>query len=138
VAVALVLASPRELRAEPVSPVGKWKTIDDKTKQPKSIVQVWEQGGRVYGKIVKLLRPDADPNARCDKCTGDKKDQPIVGLVIIEGMKADGDEWSGGRILDPENGKSYKCILKVEGSKLKVRGYIGVSALGRTQYWLKE
>jgi uncharacterized protein (DUF2147 family) len=136
VVVALMLLGARVAVAQ--SPVGNWKTVDDKTKEVKSIVQIYEQGGQLYGKIVKLFRkPGEDPNPKCTKCGGAKKDQPIIGMVILEGMKPDGDEWSGGRILDPDNGKTYKCIIKVEGGKLKVRGYIGMSLLGRTQYWLR-
>ncbi|HEY3357327.1 MAG TPA: DUF2147 domain-containing protein [Polyangia bacterium] len=128
--------TPRLVRAAPTSPVGNWTTIDDKTKQPKSIVTIYERGGKLYGKIIKLLAPDADPNAKCTKCSGAKKDQPMAGLVILEGLKPDGDEWSGGTILDPASGKTYKCVIKVEApGKLKVRGYIGLSLMGRTQYW---
>ena len=123
--------------AEPTSPVGKWKTIDDSSHKAKSIVEIWEHGGKLYGKIIKLfLEPNEDQDPKCDKCKGAKKNQRIVGMVILEGLYKDGDEWKGGTILDPDNGKTYKCKIKVEKGKLKVRGFIGVSLLGRTQYWL--
>lgn len=123
---------------ESTSPVGKWKTIDDETKQAKSIVEITEQQGKLSGKIVQLFRkPEEDQNPKCDKCTGDKKDQPILQMEIIEGLTQDGDVWSGGHILDPKNGKTYKCKIKVVdgGKKLEVRGFIGFSLLGRTQVW---
>ncbi len=123
--------------AQRTTPVGKWKTIDDSSKKAKAIVEIWEHKGKLYGKITKLFRgPNEDQNPKCDKCKGDKKDKPVIGMVILEGLSLKGDEWSGGSILDPDNGKTYKCYIKLEKDKLKVRGFIGFSALGRTQYWL--
>lgn len=124
--------------AQSMSPVGKWKTIDDETKQPKSIVEITEANGKLSGKIIQLFRkPEEDQNPRCDKCLGDKKDKPILQLEIIEGLTQDGDTWSGGTILDPKNGKTYKCKIKVVDGrkKMEVRGFIGFSLLGRTQVW---
>jgi uncharacterized protein (DUF2147 family) len=119
--------------------VGKWKTIDDETNQAKSIVEIWKSSdGMYYGKIMKLFDETKKDNV-CDKC--DPKDprykQKIVGLKIIMGMKKTAEnEWSGGNILDPNNGKVYKCKLYREGKNLMVRGFIGVSVIGRTQTWL--
>jgi uncharacterized protein (DUF2147 family) len=137
-----------EVRAEPGakdspgnSPVGRWRTVDDATGKAKSVVMIWEESGRLYGRIQKLVDPDPyDPNPRCNDCTGDQKGQPVIGLRILWDLQKDGDAWSGGTILDPANGKTYKCLLALEegGMKLKVRGFIGVSLLGRTQYWLRE
>ncbi|MEA3004911.1 MAG: hypothetical protein QOI94_180, partial [Acidobacteriaceae bacterium] len=81
-----------------------------------------------------------DPNPRCTPCTGEQKGRPVVGLRIFWDLQKDGDAWSGGTILDPESGKMYKCLLSREdgGEKLKVRGFIGLSLLGRTQYWLRD
>ncbi|AGH94657.1 DUF2147 domain-containing protein [Pseudobdellovibrio exovorus] len=122
--------------------VGRWKTIDDETKEPKSIVEITEVDGKLVGKIEKLFRKaDEDQNPKCEKCTGDKKDQPIIGMQILEGLKKDADtRWSGGQILDPKNGKTYSCKLEVieDGKKIKLRGFIGVSLLGRTQVWERE
>ena len=126
--------------AKALSPVGKWKTIDDDTGKPKSIVEIWERGGKVYGKILSLFRePDEDPDPLCDKCEGHRKDKRVISMTILWGLSEDGDEWSGGQILDPDNGKIYKCYIEAQdgGRKLKVRGYIGFSLLGRTQYWHK-
>ncbi len=121
------------------TPVGQWKTIDDETKKQKSIIEIWESNGKLYGKILKLFQePNEDQNPKCDKCTGDKKDKPIIGMVVMEGLSKDGDEYTGGSITDPKNGKSYKCKIKLESpTKLKVRGFIGFSMLGRTQYWYR-
>jgi len=120
--------------------VGRWTTIDDETKKPKSVITIYEEGGKLFGKIEKLFRaPDEEQNPLCDKCEGALKNQPITGMVILRDLKKDGDEWSGGTILDPANGKTYKCKLAVEdgGKKLKVRGFIGIALLGRTQYWVR-
>jgi uncharacterized protein (DUF2147 family) len=123
------------------SPVGSWTTVDDVTGKPKSVVIIWEQDSKLYGKVQKLVDPDPnDPNPTCDDCEGDQKGKPVVGLRILWDLQKDGDGWSGGTILDPANGKTYKCLISVEegGKKLKVRGFMGVSVLGRTQYWLRE
>jgi uncharacterized protein (DUF2147 family) len=123
------------------SPVGRWKTVDDVTGKPKSVVSIWEENGKLYGRVQKLVDPDPqNPNPTCEDCTGDEKGKPVVGLKILWDLQKDGDGWSGGTILDPSNGKTYKCLLSLEegGTKLKVRGFIGVSVLGRTQVWLRE
>lgn len=124
-----------------LSPVGRWKTVDDATGKVKSVVVVWEQDRKLYGKIEKLVDPDPqDPDPRCTRCEGEMKDQPLIGLRILWDLKKDGDQWSGGKILDPDNGKAYRCSIAFEdgGQKLKVRGFIGLSLLGRTQHWLRE
>lgn len=122
-----------------MTPVGTWKSVDDKTGQPKSEIVIAEQGGLLQGRISKLLRPDADPQAKCTACKDALKDQPMVGLPIIQGAKqADGKAvWEDGKILDPESGKLYTLRLTpVEGGqKLEVRGSIG--PFGRTQTWVR-
>ncbi len=116
------------------SPVGVWKTIDDETGEPKSWVEIYEQNGKFYGKIVKLLQKP--PDTVCDKCPGDKKGKPLIGMVILWDLRPYDDYWSYGQIMDPNNGKTYKCSIWLEDpDTLKVRGYIGISALGRTQTW---
>lgn len=115
---------------------GKWKTIDDETGKPKSIVEISEKDGKIYGKIVEILTTKRD--AICEKCPGTDKGKPILGLTIIKGLKKDGNEYSGGKILDPTSGKEYKCVIKTNGTdKLDVRGYVGIQALGRTQTWIR-
>lgn len=114
---------------------GKWKTIDDETGQAKSIVEIYESNGKIYAKVVEILNP-AKKNSKCTKCKGADKDKPIDGLVIIKGLTKDGDEWTDGDILDPQKGKLYSCTIKLDGKdKLDVRGYMGISMLGRTQTW---
>ena len=122
------------------TPVGLWKTIDDDGKTAKSLVRISEQGGTLVGSIDKLLDPKDPADAKCDKCKGDRKDQPVVGLQIIRGVKADGNGvWSGGEILDPKDGETYRTRLKPVdgGKKLEVRGYIGAPLFGRTQTWVR-
>jgi len=122
------------------SVTGRWTTIDDETGKPKSVVRIWEEGGKLYGKIEKLFRaPDEDPNPKCVECDGELKDQPIIGMTILRDLEKDDDEWSGGTVLDPKNGKTYSCKVALEdgGKKLKVRGYLGISLLGRTQHWVR-
>ncbi|CAA7194039.1 DUF2147 domain-containing protein [Chryseobacterium potabilaquae] len=115
---------------------GKWKTIDDETKQAKSIVEIYKKSdGKFYGKVSQLLIKPADPN--CTVCKDDRKGKPILGLEIIRGLKKDGDEFTGGTITDPKTGKTYKCTITRSGDQLNVRGYVGLSLLGRTQVWHK-
>lgn len=118
------------------TPVGLWKTIDDESKQEKSLVRISESDGVVVGKIEKLLDP-SKADSKCDKCTDARKDQPVTGMQIITGVKkaADKDYWDGGQILDPNNGKTYKVRLtpKDGGKTLEVRGFIGF--LYRNQTW---
>ncbi len=119
------------------SPVGTWTTVHDETGEKKSHVTIYEKDGKLYGSITKLLIKLENTN--CQECKGALKDKPLVGLVIIQGLKKVGHEWTGGSILDPKNGKTYKCTISLEGdNKLKVRGYLGFSMLGRTQYWIRN
>lgn len=123
------------------TPVGTWETIDDKTGKPKSLVEITvDSNGVLSGKIIKGLAPDADPERRCTACKGENKDVLIRGMTFIAGLKKDGDEWTGGTIIDPESGKTYKCkmYLKDGGQKLVVRGYIGFSLVGRSQTWNRQ
>jgi uncharacterized protein (DUF2147 family) len=118
--------------------VGKWKTIDDKTGEERSVVQIYEKDGKVYGKIIKLYRkPDEDSDPVCDKCESDdsRYKQKIIGMDIIRNMEKSGSEYIDGDILDPENGKVYRCRLWVEDNSLMVRGYWG--PFYRTQTWKK-
>lgn len=114
---------------------GKWKTIDDETGLEKSIVEIYQKDGKVYGKILQVLEKGKE-NKLCDLCKGDKKNKPVKGMIIVEGLTKDGSEYSGGTILDPKTGKIYKCYITLdEVNKLKVRGFIGFALIGRTQYW---
>lgn len=125
------------LSANAQSVTGKWKTFDDETKEAKSIVEITEREGKIYGKVIEILNP-AKKNIKCTNCSGTDKDKPVLGLEILKGLSKDGKEYSDGKILDPSNGKLYKCIVSLDGNdKLKVRGYVGISAFGRTQNWVR-
>ncbi len=123
------------------TPVGLWKTIDDKTKSERALVRISESGGVFTGRIEKLLAADAKQDGTCDKCEDDRKDKPIVGMEIVRGVKkADSDNtWDGGTILDANEGKIYKVRMQPadSGKKLEVRGYVGMPMLGRTQTWIR-
>jgi uncharacterized protein (DUF2147 family) len=117
--------------------IGRWKTIDDETSKAKSIVEIYEKSGKIYGKVVDILEEEHKKKI-CDQCSGADKNKPVQGMVIIKGLSKDGTEYNDGEILDPKNGKLYKCLISLEEKdKLKVRGYIGFSLLGRTQYWYR-
>jgi uncharacterized protein (DUF2147 family) len=117
--------------------IGQWETYDDKTNEKKAIIEVYKTDDFYFAKIVESFV--GEKNAICETCKGTQKDKPIIGLVIIENIKKDGKEFNGGSILDPENGETYKCYLKlINKNKLKVRGYLGFSLFGRTQYWIRK
>ena len=136
---AIIFASMALPAVAQMSPVGHWHTLDEKTNEVKSQIQITESGGVVSGKIEKLLRKDAKQDAVCDECSDDRKGKPLLGLEIIRGAKkaADKNVWEDGKILDPENGKNYTLRLTpIEGGKkLVVRGSIG--PFGRTQTWVR-
>jgi len=137
-AAALGLAAPPAAAQSLASPVGLWRNIDDATKQPKALIRITEAAGVLTGRIEKILTDKTD--AVCDLCTDDRKGKPVQGMTILTGLKKDGEEWAGGEILDPNNGKVYKAKAKLvdDGRKLDVRGFIGIAALGRTQTWTRE
>lgn len=117
--------------------VGKWKTIDDETGNAKSIVEIYEESGKIYGKVIEILEEEHREKV-CSNCSGEDKNKPILGMIVIKGLKKDGDVYTKGKILDPKNGKLYKCFIRLESNdKLKVRGFIGISLFGRTQYWYR-
>lgn len=118
---------------------GKWKTIDDATGKPRSLVEIFERGGKLYGRVVSIFpRPGNDPDPVCNACdpSDPRHKTKVKGMEIVRNMKKDGSEYSGGDILDPQNGKVYRCKLWLEGKDLKVRGYLG--PFFRTQTWLRE
>lgn len=115
--------------------IGNWKTIDDETGKEKSIVEIYQVEGKIYAKIDRLLEK-GEENKVCENCKGANKNKPLKGMMIINGLTKDGDEWNDAKILDPKTGKEYKCYITLEEpNKLKVRGYLGFALLGRTQYW---
>ncbi len=120
------------------SPVGLWRTIDDKTGKESGAVRIFESGGALYGRIERITDP-ARAGLSCIKCSDDRKNKPLIGLDIMRGLKRDGEVWDGGTILDPETGSSYKSSVRLDdgGQRLVVRGYLGVSLLGRSQTWIR-
>jgi uncharacterized protein (DUF2147 family) len=121
------------------SPVGYWKTIDDITGKPKSIVKVWRNPDQMLmAKVIKIFPSNnSNQNKLCTACEGDKHNQPIVGMVIMSGLKSTENQWANGHILDPENGKTYKCSARLteHGKKMNVHGYVGLPLFGRSQTW---
>lgn len=116
---------------------GKWYSIDPDTGENESIIRVYEKDQKVFAQIETILKEE-DKDKTCIECSGKDKDKPIEGLVIMKGLVKDGEEYNGGKILDPKNGKYYKCYITLEeDNKLKLRGYIGFSMIGRTEYWYR-
>ena len=130
-----------QLRAQEVPPtlqfaVGHWQTFDDNGKLSGQ-VETYLVDGKLYGKVTKV-RPERKPDDLCDKCSGDLKNKPIMGMVFLRDFKPSGQEWAGGTVVDPENGKEYKGKVWNDGKdKLRLRGFIGISLLGRTQTWTR-
>ena len=136
----LVLAVlPLSAFAQDASPLGKWKTIDDETGKAKSIVEITRAAdGTLRGTVVEILYSEKGPNPICDKCKGANKDKPVKGMTILWGLKADGDEWTGGTVLDPAKGKTYKSKIELleGGRKLGMSGCIAFFC--RQQVWIRE
>lgn len=136
----LVCMSLGQLALAEATPAGLWKTIDDKSGKPRSLIRITENNGEYSAVVEKGLLATDTGEAVCDKCTDERKGQRIVGMTIVKGIKKKGNSYEGGEILDPDNGKTYKCKMKLDetGNKLEVRGFIGVSLFGRSQTWLRE
>lgn len=120
------------------SPIGVWRTFSDVTGKESGRVQIWQQGALLYGRVVGIVDP-AKRAAVCRKCTDDRRGQPVMGMQILRGMKADGARWDGGEILDPETGQTYRCTMRLAdgGRTLVVRGFVGISLFGRSQTWTR-
>jgi len=127
-------------QAEPI--VGNWKTIDDKTNQPKSIIRIELVDQKLQGTVIKIFTAPGDrPDPVCEQCKDHRKDKPVIGMTIMSGLKKTSSTvWEGGEILDPNNGSIYKVKLNLdaEAKALNVRGYIGVPMIGRTQTWVRD
>ncbi len=116
---------------------GLWTTVDDRDGRAKSVVEIYEQNGRYHGKVVRLLEEDAD--TICPKCPGDRKGKPLVGMDILTDLEITPDGGRNGQVLDPESGSVYSCYIQMlDAGKLKLRGYIGAPAFGRTQVWTRS
>ncbi|MBS0431457.1 MAG: DUF2147 domain-containing protein [Proteobacteria bacterium] len=138
-ALVLLLPSLHAFAADD-TPVGTWTQVDDETGKPKSIIEISAApDGTLQGVVKTVIFSDQGTNPVCDKCDGERHNQPVTGMTVMWGVKKDGDEWSGGQILDPNNGKTYKVKLTLtdNGRKLDVHGYIGFSLLGRSQMWIR-
>src|SRR5262252_5625078 len=127
-ATCLGLGMSRSLAAQSTL-VGFWNTISDTDGRPTAIVEIREENGEYVGIVRGLLVPADPEDSICGKCSGDRKGQRVVGMEILRHIRREGDEWGGGEILDPENGKTYRATLKLAdgGKKLIVRGYVGFS-----------
>ena len=139
--IALALAGASLAAAAQSTPAGLWKTIDDDGKTEKSLVRITENAGTFSAKVEKIFEA-AKQDARCEECSDERKNQPVLGMTIVKGVRANLDDkalWDGGEILDPNNGKTYKVRMKpIDGGKrIEVRGYIGAPLLGRTQTWIR-
>src|SRR5689334_14557791 len=135
------LALPTPTLLAQATPVGFWSTVSDDDGRPTAIVEIRQQPGGEYVGIVRgLLVAASHEDSVCARCTDERRGQPVVGMTILRHMRQDGDEWSGGEILDPENGKTYRAKMKLAdgGQKLIVRGYVGVSLFGRSQTWIRR
>lgn len=123
------------------SPVGRWHTIDDKDGKPRGIIDITQHNGTLEGRIAGTLRPNEPSQATCERCPDERRGKKMLGLVILTGLKQQGQGasaiWTGGKILDPDSGKIYdvKLELAAGGRTLNVRGYLGIALLGRTQRW---
>jgi uncharacterized protein (DUF2147 family) len=117
---------------------GTWVNIDDETGQAKSEIELYVEQGKLYGRVLRLLLPE-DQGKKCVNCKGSDKNKPIEGLLIVRGLSRDDAAWTDGKIMDPANGKSYDCTIRLEDpNTLNVRGFLGFSFLGRTQVWKRK
>ena len=139
VLAALAFAASGGVAAVDVTPVGRWKTVDDKTGQARGIVRIYEENGAFFGKVEASLKAE-DAKERCELCTDGRKGKPVVGMVVIRDLKKQGQDYAGGDILDPDTGTVYRCKLRLldEGKRLLVRGYMVAPILGRSQIWTRE
>ena len=125
--------------ADQQSPIGLWKTVDDKTGMPRALVRVYTQDGKYFGRIEQSFTPGAQARV-CSACVDARKNQPIIGLLIMRNVTLRNGEYGGGDILDPDSGSVYRCKfhLDKDGTVLVVRGFIGISLLGRSQTWQRQ
>ena len=121
------------------SPTGVWRTIDDNTHKARGLIRLYEHNGEIFGKIEASFDPK-EAGEVCDLCKDERRNKPVIGMVVMRNMKKHGSEYSGGDILDPDTGSIYRCKFSIEdgGRKLVVRGYLGFSLLGRSQVWLRQ
>jgi uncharacterized protein (DUF2147 family) len=132
----LIVTAATPLAAQ-ATPIGLWRSVSDVDGKPTAVIEVSERDGSLVGTVKEILVPTDSADRFCGQCTGSRKDQPIIGMQILWDMRPDGDEWSGGAILDPDNGKIYRAKMRLidNGKKLMVHGFIGIPLFGRSQTW---
>jgi uncharacterized protein (DUF2147 family) len=137
--VALAVAGAVSLAAAELGPEGLWRTTDDRTGKPRGMVRIYRENGALYGRVESTLDP-AEARQVCDLCTDERRNKPVVGMIVMRGLRKNGGEYNGGDILDPDTGSVYRCKFRIEdqGRKLIVRGFIGFSLFGRTQTWTRQ
>jgi uncharacterized protein (DUF2147 family) len=143
VAAALLAAVPvisLAAQSASTSPAGLWHTIDDATGKPRAEIRISVAGDQLTGTVVRSLVPGEEGDKLCDKCPGARHNKPMIGMAILTGLTRDRSNpllWTGGEVLDPDVGKVYKAKVEVskDGKSLKMRGFLGVAMLGRTQVW---
>ena len=126
--------------AQPPTPAGLWRTYSDRTGEADGLVRVVEVDGEFEGTVQAVFSPPApSPDPLCEECSGERRNAPIVGMKILRRLRWDGEQYSGGEILDPDDGKVYRCSMRLVdgGRKLEVRGFVGIPLFGRTQTWLR-
>lgn len=137
---AAVLLSATTLAQAQNSPIGRWRTIDDATGKPKSLVEIYQANdGTLAGRVVEILDLKKGPDPLCTECDGRNRDKPIRGMVILWGLKPDGQlRWAHGRVLDPENGKDYKAKLELQGGGQRLAMSGCIFFMCRQQIWIRE
>jgi uncharacterized protein (DUF2147 family) len=135
----IVLLTTSLLGASDPSPEGVWRTIDDNTHKPRGLIRLYEQDGALFGRIEASFDPK-EAKEVCALCADERKNKPVIGMVVMRNMRKHGSEYSGGDILDPDTGQVYKCRLTMQdgGRRLVVRGFIGFALLGRSQVWFRQ
>lgn len=124
-----------------ISPIGRWQTFDPNTQELRSIVEIPEVGNELQGKVIKRFPPPGDPtHGICSACSGELKNQPILGMTVLWHLQKQGDGWGDGTIIDPATGKTYRpeAHLTEDGKKLLLRGYVGISLFGQTRTWVRD
>ena len=137
--VTVIFLAALDAVAQPAAPAGLWQTVNERGER-EALVRITEVAGELRGNVVEVYSPPA-PSAQplCEACSGALRNQPIVGMEILRGLRWDGEQYSGGEILDPDEGRAYRCTLRLlqGGERLEVRGYVGISLFGRSQVWLR-
>jgi|SRR6266850_279811 len=138
-AVTVIFLAALDAVAQPATPGGLWQTVNERGER-EALVRITEVAGELRGSVVQVFSPPApSANPLCEACSGELRNKPILGMEILRGLRWDGEQYSGGEILDPDEGRVYRCSLRLleGGERLEVRGYVGISLFGRSQVWLR-